>query len=145
MPPDTLPDMLFGIANPMALLGWAALALSPLAPRPALLLAGWIIPLGLSVLYAALVLSFWSGAEGGFGSLADVMRLFDFPAIALAGWVHFLAFDLFVGAWIARTAAKDGIPHWLTLPCLLLTFLFGPAGFLTFMALRAARQKGFAT
>lgn len=136
------PDTLFQIANPLALIGWAALALSPLAPRPALLLAGRIIPLGLSLLYVSLVLSFWAGAEGGFASLADVMRLFDFPGVALAGWVHYLAFDLFVGAWIAKTAAQDRIPHWLTLPCLLLTFLFGPAGFLTFTALRAARPKG---
>lgn len=136
------PDALFQIANPLALLGWVALALSPLAPRPALLIAGRIIPLALSALYAALVLAFWAGAEGGFGSLADVMRLFDFPEIALAGWVHYLAFDLFVGAWIAKTASADRIPHLLVLPCLLLTFLFGPAGFLTFMALRAARPKG---
>ena len=135
-------DALFQIANPLALLGWVALALSPLAPRPALLIAGRIIPLALSALYAALVLAFWAGAEGGFGALADVMRLFDFPEIALAGWVHYLAFDLFVGAWIAKTASEDRIPHLLVLPCLLLTFLFGPAGFLTFMALRAARPKG---
>lgn len=136
------PDALFQIANPLALLGWVALALSPLAPRPALLIAGRIIPLALSALYAALVLAFWAVAEGGFGSLADVMRLFDFPEIAFAGWVHYLAFDLFVGAWIAKTASADRIPHLLVLPCLLLTFLFGPAGFLTFMALRAARPKG---
>lgn len=135
-------DTLFQIANPLALLGWVALALSPLAPRPALLIAGRIIPLALSALYAALVLAFWAGAEGGFGSLADVMRLFDFPEIALVGWVHYLAFDLFVGAWIAKTASAERIPHLLVLPCLLLTFLFGPAGFLTFMALRAARPKG---
>ena len=60
------------------------------------------------------------------------------PYAALAGWVHFLAFDLFVGAWITRTARAEGISHWLVLPCLVLTFLFGPAGFLAFTLLRWA-------
>lgn len=143
------PDVLFGIANPLALLGWVALALSPLAPRLALGVAGVVIPLVLSACYAGLVLAFWSGAEGGFGSLAEVQALFTDPSIALAGWVHYLAFDLFVGAWATRVAREEGISHVLMLPCLLLTFLFGPAGFLAFAGLRftharlsAARLKG---
>jgi len=143
------PDALFQIANPLALLGWVALVLSPLAPRAALLLAGVVVPLVLSVGYAALVMAFWSGAAGGFDTLANVQLLFTDPAIALAGWVHYLAFDLFVGAWATRTARDEGIPHLFLIPCLVLTFLFGPAGFLAFSALRftharlrAARLKG---
>ena len=130
------PDALFQIANPLALLGWVALALSPLAPRAADAVAGVVIPLVLSVGYAGLVLAFWAGAEGGFGTLAEVQLLFTDPAIALAGWVHYLAFDLFVGAWATRTARAEGIRHLFLLPCLALTFLFGPAGFLAFSALR---------
>jgi hypothetical protein len=79
----------------------------------------------------------WAGAEGGFDTLANVMLLFDNPAIALAGWLHYLAFDLFVGAWITRTARAEGIAHLFILPCLALTFLFGPAGYLAFTGLRA--------
>lgn len=135
------PDGLFQIANPLALSGWIALACTPLAPRPALLYAGRVIPLALAVLYAALILTGWSRAEGGYGSLPDVMRLFDFPDIALAGWVHYLGFDLFVGAWAVQTAQQERIPHLLVLPCLVLIFLFGPAGFLAFMALRAAYPR----
>ncbi|MEY4985108.1 MAG: hypothetical protein RIR62_3374 [Pseudomonadota bacterium] len=133
------PDQLFQIANPLALSGWVALLLAPLAPRATLLWAGRAVPLALATLYTALVLAGWSGAEGGYGSLPDVMRLFDDPTIALAGWVHYLGFDLFVGAWAVETARREGIPHGLVIPCLLLVFLFGPAGFLAFMALRAAR------
>lgn len=143
------PDALFQIANPLALLGWVALALSPLVPRVALLAAGTVIPLILSVGYAGLVMAFWSGAAGGFDTLANVQLLFTDPAIALAGWVHYLAFDLFVGAWATRVARDEGIPHLFLLPCLGLTFLFGPAGFLAFCVLRftharlsAARPKG---
>lgn len=132
------PDALFQIANPLALVGWIALALSPLAPRAADALAGYAIPLALSVLYTALILVHWTSAEGGYDSLANVMRLFDFPGAALAGWVHFLAFDLFVGGWIARRAREARIPHIAVLPCLALTFLFGPIGLLAFLALRSA-------
>ena len=135
------PDTLFQIANPLALAGWVALALSPLAPRPALMLAGGVIPLMLSVAYAGLVLAFWSGAEGGFDTMANVQLLFTDPAIALAGWVHYLAFDLFVGAWATRVARDEGIPHLFLLPCLALTFLFGPAGFLAFSALRFTQSR----
>ncbi len=135
------PEILFQIANPLALSGWIALACAPLAPRAILLYAGRIIPVGLAVLYAALILTGWSRAEGGYGSLTDVMRLFDFPDIALAGWVHYLGFDLFVGAWAVRTAQQTRIAHVLVLPCLILIFLFGPAGFLAFMALRAAHPR----
>ncbi|WP_293868637.1 ABA4-like family protein [uncultured Alsobacter sp.] len=133
------PDMLFHAASRLAMLGWLALALSPLAPRATQAVAT-TVPLVLSAGYAALILVSWAGAPGGFGSLADVMRLFTAPTVALAGWVHYLAFDLLVGAWEARTARREGLPHVLLLPCLVLTFLFGPAGLLLFLSIRAARQ-----
>ncbi len=135
MSPD--PHALFQVTGPLAILGWLSLLLAPLAPRLADTVAALIIPVLLSVGYAGLILVHWSDAPGGFDTLANVMALFTNPFVALAGWVHYLAFDLFVGAWITRTARAEGIPHLLTLPCLVLTFLFGPAGFLAFTALRA--------
>lgn len=129
-------DQLFQLANPLALLGWLALLLSPLAPRAAQWVSAAAIPLALSLAYAGLVLAFWWDAPGGFGSLQDVQALFTNPHIALAGWLHYLAFDLFLGAWEVRTARAEGIPHWMVLPCLVLTFLFGPAGLLAFAILR---------
>ena len=130
------PDDLFQIANPLALLGWIALALSPVAPRAALALASHVIPLLLSLAYAAVIMAHWSGAKGGFSSLPEVMKLLSTPELALAGWLHYLAFDLLVGAWACRTARSEAIPHLALLPCLALIFLFGPAGFLAFAILR---------
>jgi hypothetical protein len=135
MPTDTL----FQTANMLALTGWIVLALSPLSPRWSDRIAGLAIPLVLSAGYSALVLAFWSRAAGGFDSLPNVMLLFTQPEIALAGWVHYLAFDLLIGAWIARMARAEGISHLLVLPLLALTFLFGPAGYLAFTLLRASR------
>ncbi|MCY0154483.1 ABA4-like family protein [Hoeflea alexandrii] len=135
------PDALFELSGPLAI---ARLAGSrPFAARTAIdqAAASLVIPVILSLAYAALILANWSGAEGGFGSLSDVMLLFTDPAIALAGWLHYLAFDLFVGAWEVRTARREAIPHLLVLPCLALTFLFGPIGLLLFLALRLARGR----
>ncbi len=138
------PDSLFQLSGPLAMLGWLALLAAPLAPRLAQVVAAQVVPLVLAVAYAALILMHWAGAEGGFGSLSDVASLFANPWLLLAGWLHYLAFDLFVGAWEVRTARAEGIPHWQVVPCLALTFLFGPAGFFVFSALRlsAARTKG---
>ncbi|MGQ0566655.1 MAG: ABA4-like family protein [Gemmobacter sp.] len=142
MPPT--PDTLFQIANTTTLAGWLALALFPLAPRPATLVAV-VLPILFSTLYAALILAHWAGAEGGYGSLAEVMRLFDFPGMALAGWVHYLAFDMLMGLWIARNARAQGMSHLLVLPILALTFLFGPSGLLAYLILATAlRKRSFA-
>lgn len=130
------PDQLFQIANPLALLGWLALLASPLAPRVAQMTAAVTIPLVLSLGYSGLILAYWWEAPGGFSTLSDVQALFTHPHVALAGWVHYLAFDLFIGAWEVRTARAEGIPHWAVIPCLILTFLFGPAGLLAFAILR---------
>jgi hypothetical protein len=130
------PEDLFQLANPLAMLGWLALLASPLAPRAAQMAAAVAIPLLLSLGYSGLILAYWWEAPGGFGALSDVQALFTHPHVALAGWVHYLAFDLFVGAWEVRTARTEGIPHWAVIPCLILTFLFGPAGLLAFAILR---------
>jgi hypothetical protein len=134
------PHATFEIANALALAGWTTLCLSPMLPRRAVtLVAGTMLPVLLSLAYCALVLAFWSGAPGGFESLEAVMALFTMPEIALAGWLHYLAFDLLVGVAITRAARDETIAFVLVLPCLGLAFLFGPAGFLAFAALRWTR------
>lgn len=131
-------EEIFRIANLLALCGWLLLLASPLLGMWAERVAGYAWPLLFSILYTGLILAFWSRAEGGFGTLQDVMRLLAKPELALAGWVHYLAFDLFIGGWEVRTARAEGIPFWIVVPCLSLTFLFGPAGLLAFAAIRSA-------
>jgi hypothetical protein len=78
---------------------------------------------------------------GGFGSLEGVMLLFTSPHAVLAGWIHYLAFDLFVGAWEVRDARRHGLSHWMVVPCLALTLMLGPFGLLTYLVLRAALKR----
>jgi hypothetical protein len=133
-------ELVFRVANMVALAGWLALLVSPWLPRIAQTMSGWAIPLLLAVAYSSLILAFWSGGQGGFDSLEHVSQLFQSRELLLAGWIHYLAFDLLVGAWIARSARENGIAFWAVVPCLVLTFLFGPAGFLLFNAIVAAKS-----
>ncbi len=134
-------DTLFQLSSTTALAGWVSLLASPFMPRVSDRIAGLVIPLLLSVAYAGLIMAHWSGAKGGFDTLDNVALLFQTRELLLAGWIHYLAFDLFVGAWIARAARAEAVAFVLVVPCLALTFLFGPAGFLAFSAIRAARRQ----
>ncbi|AMJ66496.1 ABA4-like family protein [Hymenobacter sp. PAMC 26628] len=133
------PDFLFSLANPAALLGWALLVLAPRSRFTKALVLNGALPLGLAASYAALLAAHYlgpHGGAGGFGSLAQVAALFRDPWALLAGWVHYLCFDLWTGAWEVRDAQRRGLPHALVVPALVLTFLFGPVGLLLYCGLR---------
>lgn len=142
-------DRLFDIANLIALLGWIGLAFAPLA-RDRLVLAARVIGVALALTYAALLIGSIVGGGmsegGGFTSLAGVTALFSRPEAVLVGWVHYLAFDLWVGAWAVEDAGKRGVPHWAMVPVLFLTLMAGPIGLLVYLAARAglSRRKGLA-
>ena len=128
-------ELIFSLVGLLAMAGWLVLLASPLIPHWSDSISGYIIPMMLSAGYVTLILVFPSEGDGGFGSLAEVIDLFSNPSAMMAGWVHYLAFDLLIGAWICRTAKRDGLSFWLVAPCLPLTFIFGPAGFLAFQLL----------
>lgn len=134
-------DRIFALANVAALATWLVLLTSlawarlrPAAQR----LAGRFVPAAFALLYGVLLASHWGAAEGGgFGSAAEVAALFAVPGLLVAGWTHYLAFDLFVGAWIAGEGLRRGLSPWLLAPCLVVTFLAGPLGFLLYLGLAA--------
>jgi len=132
------PETLFSAAGAIVLPGWALLVVAPFWRWSTGLVPGVAIPAILGLLYAALVATNMMSAPGGFGSLADVALLFDNRYLLLAGWIHFLAFDLFIGAWEVRDARRLHISHIVVVPCLLLTFLLGPVGLLLYLAMRAS-------
>ena len=128
---------IFSVANAIAMLGWVLLAVLPRRRWPAELVSGWLIPGVLAGAYVLIIAVSFRGSSGGFSSLEAVAQLFSNPWLLLAGWLHYLAFDLFVGGWIVRDSRARGIGHAWIVPVLLLTFLFGPAGWLAYLALRA--------
>lgn len=138
-------DLVFQGANALALAGWIALLAAVLWPawRPAVWrVTGLWLPMLLAVAYGAVLALHWSdAADGGFGSLAAVQALFAVPGLLVAGWLHYLAFDLFVGTWIARDAAARDLPRGAVVPCLLLTFLVGPLGLLLYTLVRRLDRR----
>jgi hypothetical protein len=129
----------FSVASTAVLPGWLLLLVAP-GWRWSQRYAALLIPCVLGPLYVWLLVTHWGG-EGGFGSLREVAALFQNPAALLAGWVHYLVFDLFVGAWEARDAVANRIPRWVVVPCLVLTFLLGPSGLLLYVLIRMIWRK----
>ena len=133
-------EQIFSMAGLLAMIGWLILAILPRQPI-AQVVSGVIIPLVLSAGYLFLIAQNLRGSEGGFGSLADVATLFQKQELLLAGWIHYLAFDLFIGAWETRDAQRNGIPHLVVIPCLIMTFMLGPIGLLFYFAIRTAKTR----
>lgn len=140
------PQTVFAIANNGILVFWLLLIIAPGWKGTHILVHSIVIPVIIGLTYAWLIGSaFLFGAlpeSASFSSLAGVMAFFTSPAAATAGWIHYLVFDLFIGAWQARDAARRGVPYPALVPCLILTLIFGPIGLLLYIALRAALGKG---
>lgn len=141
---------LFDIANAVALVGWLMLLAAPLK-RAWLVHGARVVGVLLALTYSILLIQ--AVARGGMGegggdftSLAGVTALFARPEGVLVGWVHYLAFDLWVGAWAVEDADRRGLKHWAVVPCLVFVFLAGPLGLLLYLAARTnlARDKTFA-
>ena len=134
-------EAVFRIANFGAVIAWITLALAAVFGwRRALdRFCGLIVPVLLAASYVVLLVAHWGGG-GDFSSLAGVGALFRQPPVLLAGWLHYLAFDLLIGVRIAETFLEERIPRLLLLPVLPLTFFFGPAGWLLFQGIRFARR-----
>ncbi|HEY0324699.1 MAG TPA: ABA4-like family protein [Allosphingosinicella sp.] len=135
------PSTTFDLAGPIVLGSWAGLILALFVKpaRPVALTVTQFVAPGLLAIAYVLLIWVGMGAEGGgFGSIAEIRALFADDSALVAGWFHYLAFDLFVGSWIVRDHNDSGVPALLVLPCLPLTFLFGPAGLLLYLALRLA-------
>jgi hypothetical protein len=136
------PDSVFLACNYGVLPFWLLLAVVPGWPWTDRLVHRVWIPGTLACVYLwALLANPGSPEGGGFGSLAGVMALFTSPHAVLAGWIHYLAFDLFIGAWQVRDARRRGIPHAWVLPCLFFTLMLGPAGLLLYLTVRFRRTR----
>ena len=134
-------ETIFNIANGAAGLAWVWLILLPRwKPMDMAIFLG-LIP-ALSSAYSALVfVHFFEVQGGGFGSIAEVRQLFSSDPVLVAGWIHYLAFDLFVGWWIAREADSVGMSRVIQAPLLAATFLFGPLGLLLFHIIKAGNTS----
>lgn len=131
----------FSLVNLLAMLMWALMVIAPKRKVTTFLVQYRIIPILLSLVYVTYIaISLASGGAFDFSTLSSVMELFTDPVAVLAGWVHYLAFDLLVGMWILEQNRTVGLHPLLMVPCLLFTFMFGPVGFLLFFILKSLKK-----
>src|SRR5215203_6582148 len=145
------PDSVFQTCTTIAMAGWLVLLiLSPFWSSFDRFLIWFVITL-FAIVYIWLVfqvfvsgdLSRMNSVGEKFGSLNGLMELFTNKTAVSAGWVHYLGFDLLTGIWIKKNALKYNIQHLMLLPCLLLTFILGPAGLLLYLLVRLIKTKQY--
>jgi hypothetical protein len=136
------PDQIFSIANLFVIVPWILLAALPRQRWVTDIVTTLVVPALLAVVYIAIVVTTFGNSPGGFSTLPAVATLFSSPWALLAGWIHYLAFDLLVGSWEVRDARDRGVPHLLVVPCLVLTFLLGPSGWLLYIIVRSVYERG---
>lgn len=135
-------DIVFFVLNYSVVPAWALLVLAPRWRWTQRLVHSAFVPLLLGAAYSLLLFTDREGSpDGSFLTLDGVMAIFTSRQTVIAAWVHYLIFDLFVGGWEARDAARRGIPHVWIVPSLVLTLMFGPLGLLSYLVLRAVRAR----
>lgn len=146
--PFWTPATIFQLANTAVLPAWALLLLWPAGPPTRRLVRSCAWSAALAGLYLVLLvygLSQGPADGASFNSLTGVRALFRSDWGLLTGWVHYLCFDLLVGAWIVNDAEARGLDagwrRWARVPVLFLTFMLGPVGLLTWLGLRAALSR----
>ena len=130
------PEKIFSLCGAIAMVGWAGLVFAPRWTITRDWAAPVVAPLLIAVFYVWLMATNPAPEGGGFGSLQEVATLFTVEKLLLAGWIHYLAFDLFVGAWEVKDAQEQGVHHLLVIPCLFATLMFGPGGLLLYWIIR---------
>lgn len=127
------PSSIFSFGNAFVVLGWLLLlALPHWKYTQALVLNG--VVLLLAVIYAVMVISDLGSFEAdSFNSLESVKALFTTDKAIAIGWLHYLAFDLFVGAYVVKKSKEIGLARWIYSLILPFVFMFGPVGYLIFV------------
>jgi len=133
-------SQIFSLVSSLAAVQWLLLVILPKWRVTLWLISYPLVPIVLSVIYCIYITGFFSISGGGYESLQQVRTLFANDSLLLAGWVHYLAFDLLIGFAIIRSSQERTISHWLVIPCLVLTFMFGPVGFLLYQIIKKIRQ-----
>jgi Domain of unknown function (DUF4281) len=130
------PEKIFRIVNLIAIIPWLFMMVLPKTDITKTIINSHVFPLVLALVYAFYIFTTFGKSGGNFMTLEGVEKLFSKREVLLAGWVHYLVFDLFVGAWEWRDALQNNISHWILAPCLVLTLMFGPVGFLIYFVVR---------
>ena len=133
-------DVIFNLANLFVLIGWILIIFAPHWKMTQNITLNGVV-LILSFVYLSIFITILPEfSADSFSSLENVKALFQNDMAVTLGWVHYLAFDLFVGAYIVRKGQEIGMPRWQYTLCLPFTFIAGPVGFVIFSILRQFKR-----
>ena len=137
-------DTLFNITCGIAGIGWIVLLfISPFWPKYDRFLVGVILVI-LALVYTMLnVTHFDPDLLSDFFSLDGISKIYGTRALLLAGWVHFLVFDLIVAVWMKKNSVRHGIKHGWVIPSLIFTCMLAPLGFLIYIITRWLKTKEY--
>jgi len=129
--------ILFDVCNLLILLVWGLVLFFPRQKISENLISYPWVPLGISFFYSYFIVVSGGLVEADFSSLEGIVSLFKntTPESAAAGWLHYLAFDFWVGTWIIRHSRKNEIAHLAIILPLLCTFMLGPVGIMIYSLL----------
>ncbi|CCG99376.1 hypothetical protein FAES_1366 [Fibrella aestuarina BUZ 2] len=136
-------DSVFQLANTLVLPQWLLMIVAPRWRVTRWLMQSYLIPVCLAVIYVSYLFSGGPVDFAAFGSLSGIKHLFATggDGVMLAGWVHYLAFDLVAGTVIVRDAQEKAIPHGYVVVPLLGCFMLGPVGLLLYWLIRTIRTR----
>ena len=145
-------NSVFAVVNGIALVGWLLIAAGPRGPKTQSI----VLYLGVGLLclvYAIMLIGLFAGwmeprrlpAASPPNlldyNIAGLRNLFMSDGEVVLGWTHYLAFDLFVGQWIAKDADHKSFSRLAQLPVLFLTLMVGPVGLLVWLIVRERRAR----
>lgn len=127
-------ESLFNFCNSVILGCWFFLLVLPKHKITQTLIRYPYVPLVLSFFYLYFLSQSPPLSEADFSSLDGILSLFlqATPASAAAGWVHYLGFDFWVGAWMIKDQQERQQNSFWAIPALLCTFMLGPIGVLVY-------------
>jgi hypothetical protein len=137
------PEAVFSLASTLVLPQWLLMIVAPRWVVTQWLMNSYLIPVVLAIIYVIYLFSGGPVDFGAFGTLAGVKGLFSNggDGVMLAGWVHYLAFDLVAGTVVVRDAQEKAIPHGFIVIPLFFCFMLGPVGLLLYWLIRTIRTR----
>jgi hypothetical protein len=139
------PETIFSIADGIILICWILLVVAPRWRGTEITVHSVAIPFVLGAVYAWLLWRVWVGGglpDLSYSTLHGLAAWYSSPIGISVMWVHYLIFDLFIGAWQVRDAVRRGISHWIVVPCVIVTMVAGPLGLLLYLAMRIVVRRG---
>lgn len=135
------PDQVFSLVNLTAFLSWVYLIAGARWTPRVFTVMRYAVPSLLAIIYVTCLILSEPNEEAGYQSLTEVTAIFTQPWTIVGAWIHYLAFDFFVGCWILSKAKAENIGHgWIIIP-LILTFMLGPVGLFLFLILLGFRKR----